>query len=89
MKDMTDKQVSKIFEQCIDEMYRNSEPSNTWAAIKKFFGKTGRTFHDKHFITEESYNKIREKYMKKLTIYYQRQLSYFLLNYSPTIKENK
>lgn len=84
---MTDKQAGKIFEQCIDEMYRNSEPSNTWANIKKVFGGTKMTFHDKHFITEESYKKIRDTYMKKLPIYYQRQLSYFLLNYSPTIKQ--
>jgi hypothetical protein len=88
MKEMTDKQATKIFEQCIDEMYRNSEPSNTWKAITDFFGGTEMTFYDKHKISEELYNKIREKYMKKLTRYYQRKLEYFLLSYSPTIRED-
>ena len=84
---MTEKQAIQLFEQCIDEMYRNSEPSNTWKAINKFFGGTKMTFHDKHKISEDDYNKIKDKYYKKLSKYYQRKLDWFLLAYSPTIKE--
>jgi hypothetical protein len=89
MKDMTDKQAYEIIEQCLDEMYRNSEPSNTWASIKKFFGGTEMTFHDKHTMSEDSYDKIKNKYYAKLSKYYKRQLDWFLLAYSPTIKEDK
>lgn len=87
---MNDTEALKIFESCIDEMYRNSTPPTTWAEIKKKYGGTRNTFYDKHAITEARYNNIRDSYSKKLNSYYKRKLSWFLLDYAPTFeKENK
>jgi hypothetical protein len=89
MKEMTDKQAYKIIEKCIYEMYIKSEPSITWNNIKKLYGGTNVTFHDKYKISEDDYNKIKKKYYEKFSKYYQRQLDWFLLAYSPTIREDK
>jgi glycosyltransferase involved in cell wall biosynthesis len=82
--EMNDTKALKIFESCIDEMYRNSSPPTTWKQILEQYSDTGVTFYDKHRITETDYDRIKESYIKKLDKFYQRQLDWFLLGYAPT-----
>ncbi len=86
---MNDKQAMKIFEDCIDEMYRNSSPPITWKELNKRYRDTKKTFYDKHRITETRYNCIKESYSRQLNNYYQRHLDWFLLDYAPTFKKEK
>ena len=89
---MSDSKASKIFEACVDEMYRASTPSTTWKDIKKHMLPIDRctdrcTVYNKHFILEEDYNRIKEKYAKKLNLFYQRKPDWFLLDYAPAFKK--
>jgi len=97
---MNDREALKIFESCMNEMYKKSTPSTTWKDIKeqydnrrlinrilKWFG-IERKFHDKHSLSEQDYNEIKDKYCKKLNLYYQRKLDWFLLDYAPSFKMN-
>jgi len=84
---MNDMKALKIFESCIDEMYRNSSPPTTWKKIQKQYGGTKETFYDKHRITESDYSRIKDSYSKKLDKYYQRKLDWFLMDYAPTEKK--
>ena len=78
---------AKIIFDCLDEMYRNSEPSTTWKEIEKNYSGKGRTeFYLKHSITEEKYEEIRKKYMKKLSSLGKREFPWILLDYAPTFK---
>jgi len=85
---MNDVEALKIFESCVNEMYKKSTPSTTWKDIKEQYGDTGKSFHDKHSISEQDYNQIKDKYCKKLNLYYRRQLDWFLLDYAPSFKMN-
>jgi hypothetical protein len=80
---MNDRKALSIFEECIDEMYKNSTPPTTWKDIKKKYGGTKNTFHDKHTINDQLYIKIKEKYAKKLDKYYKNKLDWFLLDFAP------
>jgi hypothetical protein len=84
---MNDKQALKIFESCINEMYRNSSPPTTWKQIQEQYGDTKKTFYDKHRISEARYNSIKDSYSKQLDKYYQNKLDWFLLDYAPTLKK--
>ena len=91
---MSDSKALKIFEACVDEMYRASTPSTTLKDIKKHMLSidccTDRcTVYNKHFISEEDYDRIKSKYEKQLNIYYRRQLAWFLLDYAPCFKQDK
>jgi len=84
-KELTNKEAAKIFIKCLDEMYRKSTPSITWEEIVKKYSNTTKPFFMKHSLSEQDYNRIRDKYSKKLTAYQKRQLDWCLLGYSPTI----
>jgi hypothetical protein len=87
---MNDKKAKQIFIQCIDELYRNSNPSISWEEIEETYADKPRSeFYMKHKINEDLYDKIVEKYKKKLPLFYRRQLSWFLLDYSPTFTKEK
>ena len=64
---MNDKEALKIFEACVNEMYKKSTPSTS--------------------LSEQDYNQIKDKYCKKLNLYYQRKLDWFLLDYAPSFKK--
>ena len=81
---MNDKKAMEIFEECIDEMYRNCTPPTTWEYIRKKYGGTKKTFFDKHIISDKLYIQIKEKYAKKLDNYYKNKLDWFLLDFAPT-----
>jgi len=83
---MNDITALKIFESCVNEMYLSSSPPISWETIKKKYGGKKTTFYDKHFIDKEVYEKISEKYMKKLDAYYKRKLSWFLSEYAPSFR---
>ena len=50
----------------------------------KYADQERSEFYMKHCIDEKLYDKITKKYKSKLNIYYNRQLSWFLLDYAPT-----
>ena len=82
------KKDTKIIFQCLDEMYKNSTPPTTWKEIEKnYSGMPDSKFYLKHSITEEKYEEIRKKYMKKLSSLGKRELPWILLDYAPTFKE--
>jgi hypothetical protein len=80
---MNDKKAMEIFEECIDEMYRNCTPPITWDYIKKNYSGTKTTFYSKYTISDELYTKIKNKYAKKLDNYYKSKLDWFLLDFAP------
>jgi len=87
---MNDKEALKIFESCVNEMYENSVPPTTWKDIKnKYGGKDRSEFYMKHSLSEQDYNRIKEKYCKKLDLFYRRKLAWFLLDYAPTFKKEE
>jgi len=83
---MNDTTALKIFESCVNEMYMSSSPPISWESIKKKYEGKKKTFYDKHVIDKEVYERISEKYMKKLDTYYKRRLSWFLLDYAPSFR---
>jgi len=92
---MNDKKALEIFEECVNEMYENSTPPITWNDVQSKaieFEPNKFTIQGeirKHKLSEEKYDEIKAKYEKKLDTYYRRQLAWFLLDYSPTFKEEK
>jgi hypothetical protein len=64
-------------------MYKASTPSITWAEIKKKYSDTGEIFYDKYSLSEQDYDRIKDKYSKKLNTFYRRKLDWFLLDYAP------
>lgn len=82
---VTEKTATKLVFECLDELYRNSDPPISWAWIKFFYGETDIKFWENHKITEAKYNEIVKKYKKKLG-YYAKNLDWDLLNYAPMVK---
>ena len=76
-------------EKCLNDMYKKSTPSITWKEILKRYGNTKIEFYRKHEITEEQYDKIRDKYIKKIPKWLQTSFLMSLLDFSPTIKRCK
>jgi hypothetical protein len=83
---MNEQKAIKIIEQCLNEMYKASTPPISWGQIKKKHEGKKVEFFLKHKLTEVDYDKIKEKYKKKLPKLYRRSLDWILLDYSPTIK---
>ena len=73
---------------CLDEMYRASNPPTTWKECEEKYVGIENWFW-KHDIDEKVYNTIKYKYKKKLDKFYASSLSWHLLNYSPKIREEK
>ena len=87
MVTLSKEKASKVVEDCLDEMYRNSKPPITWKEILKKYGGKGQTeFYLKHAISEEDYEKIKAKHQKKLHKLYHNSMDMELLNYAPTLK---
>jgi len=86
---MNDTEALKIFESCVNEMYKNSTPPTTWEDIKERYGGTGMAFVNKHSLSEQDYDRIKDKYVVKLNIFYRRQLNWFLLDYAPSFKKEE
>ena len=84
----TKTKTTKLIEQCLNEMYKTSKPSITWAGVKKKYGGKKVEFFLKHKIREKDYERIREKYEKMLGSR-KRGLAWVLLDYSPTIEEER
>ncbi|GAI15662.1 unnamed protein product [marine sediment metagenome] len=82
---MNKKNVVELFNECMDELYRASDPPITWQEIlDKYIGDKERTeFYMHHKITAENYTKITNKYRKKIPPLYRNSFAMFLLNYSP------
>ena len=55
----------------------------TWVQVKKKYGGTKIPFYMKHVLPEKKYDKIKERYEKKLTPRYRKQLSWVLLDFAP------
>ena len=88
---ISEKRALLLFEECMDNLYRNSNPSISWEEIKeKYKNKERSEFYMKHCIKQDEYDKIVSQYKKLMTPYYRRKLAWYLLDYSPTIcKEGK
>ena len=96
---MNSKEAVKIFNDCINEMYENSTPSITWQKVQKKYDKKRltnrillklgfeRNCYNKHSIFIKDYDRIKDKYSKKLNVYYRKGLDWFLLDYAPKFKE--
>ena len=76
-------------EKCLNEMYKASTPSITWAQVKKRYGNTKTRFFLKHYLPKSKFEKIRKKYVSKLGRRWRRDLEWCLLDYSPTTVERE
>ena len=86
---MSKEKASELAEECLDEMYRASEPAITLKEIIKKYGGTKIEFYKKHAISQTNYDKISKKYYKQIPKVYHSSFAMTLLDYSPTIKEWK
>ena len=82
---ITEKRATKLVFECLDELYKNSNPSITWIWVKFFYGDTDIKFWENHKISDKKYNEIVQKYKKKLGDRYSRSLNWDLLNYAPMV----
>ena len=79
---MDKKKVAKLTEQCLDELYRNSEPPITWKEVnEKYSGKD--LWWRNHKIVEATYTKIVDKYARQIPKAYLNSFYMELLNYAP------
>jgi transcription-repair coupling factor (superfamily II helicase) len=81
------KKEEKIVRDCLDEMYKASNPPITWKQIVEKYSDTGIQFCRLHKIKEEDYTRIKEKYKKKLSKGYHKSLEMELLNFAPTSED--
>lgn len=81
------KKEEKIVIDCLDEMYKASDPPITWKQIEKKYSDTGVEFFKLHKIKQADYERIKEKYAKKLPNGYSKSFEMDLLNYSPTMED--
>ena len=82
---MNDEKALGIFDECMDELYKASDPSVSWESIQtKYAGKERSEFYEKHCITDDKYYEIKKRYMKRLNAFYKRKLDWYLLDYAPT-----
>jgi len=78
----------ELFNECMDELYRNSTPSISWKEIQEKYRNSKEAFYLRYSISEEKYNMIVDKYRKKVTKMYWNDLDWYLLDYAPTtVKE--
>ena len=75
----------KVVIDCLNEMYKASDPPITWKQILRDYSNTDIQFCQLHKIKEEDYTRIKEKYKKKLPKAYHKSLEMDLLNYAPSI----
>lgn len=79
--------TARLVVQCLDELYRNSQPSITWEEVQEKYSSTDIKFYRKHVINAAEYNRIVDKYKDKLPSGKERELDYTLLNYAPKFKD--
>ena len=80
--------AKKEIEKCLNEMYKASTPPITWVQIKKKYSGAKVQFYLKHSLPEAKYEKIKEKYIAKLGKRWERELAWWLLDYSPITTES-
>jgi hypothetical protein len=85
---MSEKRAGMLVRQCLNEMYLISDPPISWEDVEKTYPNV-KAFYLKHQISLEDYNRIKEKYRKKLPKLYHNSLDWELLNYSPTFKKGE
>lgn len=84
MKMQSEKQATKILFKCLDEMYKHSTPRITWKQYVKKYYDTGVAGCEKHKISEKNYNRIYEKYRKKMHHRWHNAFGMGLLYYAPS-----
>jgi len=88
MSYMSKKKAAEIIDECLDELFRTAKPSFTWKEIHEKFAGTRVPIWKISYLSEKAYDKIVEKYKKKLTPTYRSSLSWELMNYSPTCNKD-
>jgi hypothetical protein len=76
-----------IIRQCLDELYRNSKPSITWAEVNKQYGGKKTQWWRNHRIKESVYEEISERYRKRLSPLYRDNFHWLLLQYAPMFED--
>ena len=88
MSYMSEEKATKLIQACLNDMYKASEPSITWAECKKKYVGV-EEWYAKHVINEKKFMEIRDVYLKQLPKMYQTTLKWQLLNYAPRFKTEK
>ena len=82
---MSDKKVLGLFNGCLDELYRASNPSIGWDEVqKKYSGSEHSDFYLRYCIDEVVYDRIVSRYKKRMTPFYRSRFAWFLLDFAPT-----
>jgi len=91
MSYISKKEAVKLFNKCMDELYRNAVPSISWKDVQEKYRNSREAFYLLHSISEEKYEEIVAKYRKRVTKMYWNDLDWYLLDYAPTTirKEDK
>jgi hypothetical protein len=91
MSHISKSKVVELFNACMDELYKASEPSISWVDLQKKYSGKNVSFYLDYHISEDKYNEIVDKYHKLIHKMYHNDLSWFLLDYAPVVdyKEGK
>ena len=85
MRYMSKVRVVELFNQCMNELYEASTPSISWKKVQETYrGKQRDEFYLKHYIDEDKYNEITNRYKRLIPKLYHNDFSFYLLDYAPT-----
>jgi len=76
-----------ISEACLEELFRASKPSISWAKVKAKNKKTGRALQSMHKIKLADYKRIKKKYRARLPVRWQSQFDHILFSFAPVVLE--
>ena len=84
---MNKEKYQKIYEECLNELYLNSEPPISWKDYRIRYWNTKTQGFLNHYLPEDKCEKIMKKYRKRLPEY--DSLAWLILDLGPTSnKEN-
>jgi len=83
------KRLLELYEKCLDEMYKESVPSITWEQYKEKYGGTDIQGFKYHYLSNERFKEIGDKYLKKINKKDRPSFMMSLVDLSPTCSEKQ
>jgi len=79
----------KIIDECLDEMYRHSEPPISWKEYKERYGGLKIQGFEFHYLDGKKCEEIWDKYKKKVPIHLRTSFNMEIMNIAPTSKRRR
>jgi hypothetical protein len=79
------KKAEQLMDDCLDELYRSSEPPITWADFRAKYGGVKVEGYKLHTIPKSKYVEIVERYRNRLHRMWHVPFDLALLGISPTV----